>query len=207
MPASGVVTLPSGAVLTVGADRAVAFDPRAAFDQLPGGVTVSDSFTYEVRDARGAVDTALAIIHISGFADPDNVVPEKQFNALEYTASYPDLIRAFGTNQAAATAHYASNGFREGREITFDGLEYIASYPDLIGAFGNNRDAGSTHFILSGFVEARTTSFNAFEYVASYDDLIGAFGVNQEAGATHYLTSGRVEGRSVTFDGLAYIAG
>jgi VCBS repeat-containing protein len=207
IPRSGIVTLPSGAVLRVGSDGAIAYDPRVAFDALPAGATVRDSFTYEIQDGQGGADIALATVQVSGFGDPNNLVPPRPFNALEYTASHPDLIRAFGTDQALATAHYSDAGFLEQRQITFDGLEYIASYQDLANVFGAVRDAGSSHYITSGFSEGRTTNFNALEYIASYADLSSAFGVNQTAGSTHYLTSGRFEGRSANFDGLAYIAG
>lgn len=207
IPSSGVVTLPSGATLRVGDDGAVAFDPRAAFDRLPGGAVANDSFTYEIRDGQGGTDAALATIRVAGFADPDFLVPQKPFDPLEYTASYPDLIQAFGTDAAAATAHYATTGFAEGREISFDGLEYVASYGDLVKAFGANRDAGSGHFITNGFDEGRSTTFNAFEYIASYNDLADTYGVDQTAGSTHFLTYGIAEERQVSFDGLEYVAG
>ncbi len=65
------------------------------------------------------------------------------FNGLEYIASYPDLMAAFGPNKAAGEAHYLNFGRFEGRTVTFDALEYIASYADLRAAFGANEDAGA----------------------------------------------------------------
>ena len=37
------------------------------------------------------------------------------FNETQYLANYADLQAAFGNNADAATAHYISNGFAEGR--------------------------------------------------------------------------------------------
>ena len=128
------------------------------------------------------------------------------FNALNYIASYPDLIRAFGDDQFFAAKHYFSNGIAEGRTVTFDPLAYIASYDDLIRAFGTDATAGAEHYIKNGFREGRSTSFNALNYVASYGDLIRAFGDNTADATWHYLKHGFAEGRTVTFDPLAYIA-
>ena len=131
---------------------------------------------------------------------------EMPFNALDYIASYTDLIKAFGTNAASGASHWQSSGQKEGRKTTFNGLDYIASYSDLIKAFGVNEQAGATHFIQNGLNEKRTTTFKGLDYIASYGDLIKAFGVNEQAGATHFIQNGLNEKRSVTFDGLAYIA-
>ena len=133
------------------------------------------------------------------YDDPD-------FKALEYTASYADLILAFGTNTTAATQHYNTTGVFEGRSVSFDALEYIASYADLLFAFGTNTTAGAQHYITTGHAEGRSVSFDALEYIASYADLLSAFGTNTTAGAQHYITTGHSEGRSVSFDVEFYLA-
>jgi hypothetical protein len=131
---------------------------------------------------------------------------------LNFEASYPDLIRAFGLNQQAMQTWYTYNEPGERRIETFDGLDYIASYGDLIDAFRSGgsmravQDLGGTHFIANGLAEGRTTTFNGLGYIASYSDLIAAFGANNDAGAFHYIEYGRSEARSTTFDGLDYIA-
>ena len=202
-----IVALPSGAQVAVGVDGSITFDPRFGFDRLPAGLAVVDSFTYEVGDAAGGRDTALASVSVIGFDAPTVTIPRMPFHALEYTASYPDLIRAFGMDAAAAANHHQTIGYREGRDVAFDGLEYIASYADLALAFGADRDAGAGHYITNGFTENRAASFNALEYIASYSDLGRAFGLLGEDGARHYLDFGLAEGRTVIFDGLAYVAG
>jgi hypothetical protein len=127
-------------------------------------------------------------------------------SALEYVASYSDLMAALGANAAAALDHFASAGWYEGRKVSFNGLEYTASYGDLMNAFGANDAAGAAHYVVAGRFEGRTTSFDGLEYIASYGDLIRAFGANDDAGAGHYIQAGRFEGRAASFDGLEYIA-
>lgn len=130
----------------------------------------------------------------------------QSFAPLNYIASYGDLIRAFGDNQAAGLNHFLSNGFNEGRSATFNALDYTASYGDLIQAFGNNQTAALEHYIQNGFGEGRRASFNALGYIASYGDLIHAFGDNTQAALNHYVSQGFKEGRTANFDALAYIA-
>ena len=149
---------------------------------------------YFLHDHQGSLDYAWS--HYGG-------TPTR---ALEYIASYGDLIGALGANATAGRLHFESHGSIEQRSITFDGLAYIASYGDLSSAFGVNALAGSRHFIVAGSREGRTVSFDGLDYVASYDDLVRALGPQEDAGSTHYIVAGRGEGRSVTFDGLQYIA-
>jgi hypothetical protein len=131
---------------------------------------------------------------------------------LNFEASFPDLIHAFGTNQTSMQNWYNANEPAERRIENFDGLDYVASYSDLISAFRSAgsmhavEDAGATHFIGSGLAEARTITFNGLDYIASYSDLVAAFGANSDAGAYHYIENGSNEGRTTTFDGLDYIA-
>ncbi|MEA1649976.1 hypothetical protein UAJ10_13275 [Nitrospirillum sp. BR 11164] len=126
--------------------------------------------------------------------------------ALNYIASYSDLIAALGADPNAGRAHYNGSGWLEGRTVNFDALAYIASYGDLIAAFGTDAEAGARHYILAGHAEGRAVTFDGLAYIASYGDLIAAFGADADAGARHYIVAGHAEGRAVTFDGLAYIA-
>ena len=125
------------------------------------------------------------------------MIISKNVNALQYIASYSDLISAFGVNADLGVAHYNAFGLREGRELTFSGLAYIASYADLINAFGANAESGAAHFITYGLREARTVTFDGLAYIASYSDLVAAFGADSDAGATHFITFGLREGRAV----------
>lgn len=139
----------------------------------------------------------------SDMGDSVNLTDEQ---ALQYVASYPDLIAAFGTNVESAKRHFANVGRFEGRVASFNALAYIASYPDLINAFGVDASAATRHYIAAGFGEGRKISFDASVYVASSPDLILAFGLDADAATRHYIASGQLEGRPFDFDALKYIA-
>jgi hypothetical protein len=154
-----------------------------------------------------------APVHPNNLAMSGSVTgPHNFIDLLNFEASYPDLIAAFGTNQSAMQNWYNIREPIENRVETFDGLDYVASYPDLINAFksaGSERavqDRGALHYITNGEKEGRTTSFNGLDYIASYPDLINAFRDNADAGAYHYIEYGYSEGRTISFDGLDYIA-
>ena len=127
----------------------------------------SDTLSFKIVDAAGNT-TGISSFQI-------NITP---FDALEYLASNPDLISAFGLNLTAATNHYFSSGINEHRAThSFDAYEYLASNTDLILAFGPNTALGEQHYVANGFNEHRATnSFDAMEYLASNPDLIQAFG-------------------------------
>jgi len=88
------------------------------------------------------------------FPSADSI--NKSFDALAYLASYPDLINAFGINEAAAAAHYRQYGATEGRVVTFNASQYLANYADLRAAFGSDLEAAKRHYILYGYKEGRT---------------------------------------------------
>ena len=210
--ADHTVTLPSGSVV----ERVrgsplelpyLIYEPSDAFDHLLTGTQAIDRFRYSVQSQGGGTDRAVVTITIVGASDTSGLVLEPPFRPLEYTASYDDLIAAFGVDQKAATRHFETTGYREKREISFNGLEYIASYSDLAGAFGTNRDAGSRHFITTGDHEGRSVTFDGLQYIASHPDLIDAFGVDRDAGAAHFIRNGAREGRLPDdFDAVQYLA-
>lgn len=132
-------------------------------------------------------------------------------NALQYIASYPDLIAALGMNASKGIAHFHNHGRHEGRVVSFCGLRYIAAYPDLIRAFGEQIKAGkltgergAQHYIEFGHKANENRNPERFEplrYIASYPDLIKAFGPSQEKGSRHMIEFGLEEGRQITFVG------
>lgn len=130
------------------------------------------------------------------------------FDPLQYGASYPDLIEAFGTHSAALWEHYNTCGKLEGRQPdTFSELDYLASYDDLIQAFGCNLEGATQHYIQFGYYEGRSPdTFNEIQYLASYPDLIQTLGYNPEAALRHYISYGATEGRSANgFNPAAYL--
>jgi hypothetical protein len=169
--------------------------------------TVADG--YQVRGP-GSTERLINIEN-AYFSTIDQTLSMAQFAAqslspLAYTASYADLVHAFGNNAAAAANHYLTQGFYEGRKTTFNALEYVASYGDLVRAFGNNQTAALNHYLTQGIYENRVVTFNALAYTASYVDLIHAFGSDQAAALNHFVIQGYYENRSVSFSALAYVA-
>jgi hypothetical protein len=117
--------------------------------------------------------------------------------ALEYVASYADLIGELGADPAAGRLHFEQQGSVEERAITFDGLDYIASHGDLIRAFGADAQQGAIHYITSGFRDGRAPDlFDEVQYLANYADLRAAFGDDGEAATAHFITAGYQEGRT-----------
>ena len=129
------------------------------------------------------------------------------FDGLRYVASYTDLRQSIGLNSDAASLHYVSYGFDEGRNPgAFNSLSYIAAYSDLRDAFGINGDAATRHYINYGADEGRAARFDGMAYLASYSDLRIAFGNDAHAAIDHYILIGAKEGRTITFDASEYIA-
>jgi Ca2+-binding RTX toxin-like protein len=126
--------------------------------------------------------------------------------ALSYIASYPDLIRAFGTNAQAGRDHYESTGWWEFRRTSFIPYDYLATYPDVVAVYGIDPLAAVRHYIDHGYAEGRTVSFSAYAYLAANPDLIDVYGTDPTTAARHYIKYGRAEGRSTTFDGYEYLA-
>ena len=61
-----MITLASGANLTVSSLGAFIYDPNGAFDHLAVGETAVDSFTYQIDDGNGNTDDATAHVKIIG---------------------------------------------------------------------------------------------------------------------------------------------
>ena len=73
------------------------------------------------------------------------------------TTSNPDVINV-ETDTTAATQHYISSGYAEGRSTdSFDKWEYLASNPDLISRLGTTTAAAIEHYVSSGYAEGRST--------------------------------------------------
>ncbi|WP_261887532.1 tandem-95 repeat protein [Vibrio echinoideorum] len=71
-----VVTLPSGALLTVYADGTYDYDTNDVYDYLQAGELTTESFTYTITDEHGATDTATATINIIGSNDAPSGNPD-----------------------------------------------------------------------------------------------------------------------------------
>ncbi|MBR0643935.1 beta strand repeat-containing protein [Plastoroseomonas hellenica] len=93
---------------------------------------------------------------------------------------------------ADAGAHFATSGWKEGRDPNpiFDSSYYLQNNPDVAAAGVNPLE----HYLAFGFKEARDPSaaFDTSAYLASNPD-VAAAGINP---LLHYLTFGKAEGRS-----------
>lgn len=117
--------------------------------------------------------------------------------AMEYIASYPDLMAAFGCDDEAGMRHYLMYGHDELRPVTFDALKYIASNIDLMSAFETDRIAGARHAIAYYFSGIESTRLNDQKMetqvgMSGDDRLIGTAGNDGLFGATgnDYLYGG-----------------
>ena len=179
---------------------------NVTFDYVGIGIVEGNFDGFEsVMVTQNFASTGGSVVLDTGAATPPAPMAPA-INGLEYIASYPDLIAAFGSNGTAGAAHFTANGQGEGRSVSFDGLEYIASFDDLIRAFGADRDAGSMHFIHTGHGEGRAVSFDGLQYLASHADLIAAFGSDADLATAHFINHGIDEGRARdSFDAQQYI--
>jgi hypothetical protein len=163
-----------------------------------------------VIDRRNGNIDSLKHVELLQFDDVTLIVAAlPQFAALDYIATHPDLIRAFGADGQAGFDHYLNHGLFEGRNPDgFDGLQYLAGYPDLFKAYGLDETAAARHYIQYGFREGRAADpFDGAQYVAGYSDLIPLLGTGERAAAEHFLRFGSKEGRLAdSFDGIQYVA-
>jgi hypothetical protein len=137
------------------------------------------------------------------------VMADESFVALQYGASYGDLVEAFGNNADALWQHYQMWGQQEGRSLdAFNEVNYLAAYDDLLNAFGRDTYTAVQHYLTNGYYENRSPdAFASSQYLASHKDLIAAFGLNLGAAAEHFVNYGYSEGRTRDeFDEGRYLA-
>lgn len=96
-----VVTLTSGAKLTVNADGTYSYDPNHVFDALNTGQTATDSFTYTLAGGHLVTGTATVTITINGAgapAGPPNQAPSGASStvALTHVAAHVMTVADFG---------------------------------------------------------------------------------------------------------------
>ncbi len=132
------------------------------------------------------------------------------FDASVYACVNPDLMAAFGMNEALLKDHWLRHGIAEGRiaSLVFDAKYYAEKNADIKKAFGNNDTALYQHYVNNGFAERRQASplFSIQYYAQNNGDIKAAFGTNDLKILYHFITMGKVEGRraSSDFDVVAY---
>ncbi|RUY54594.1 tandem-95 repeat protein, partial [Mesorhizobium sp. M7A.F.Ca.CA.001.13.2.1] len=118
-----VLALVSGARVRARSDGSYDYDPNGAFAALAAGETASDSFTYTVKDASGALSTARVTITVRGLNDgptlsalPDRSLKEGETLAFTLIASDPDrgdkLVFSLVTAPSGAIVDPVTGAFR-----------------------------------------------------------------------------------------------
>ncbi|TFF22006.1 hypothetical protein E3C22_15265 [Jiella endophytica] len=134
-----VVTLASGALLTVNADGSYRYDPNGAFDNLPAGQSASDSFTYTISDGQVVGEDFAAVIQLS---------------SLDGTTGF----RIDGV----AEGDYAGYSVSSAGDVNGDGIDDL-----IVGAYAadnNGSQSGSTYVVFG-----TTTGFDATLNLADLD--------------------------------------
>ena len=100
----------------------------------------------------------------TGFVLGDDIQMNQQlckFDARKYAEMYPDLLAAFGNDDAALKNHYITYGYNEGRSpcgITncgFEYNEYLTNNPDVKNAGNTTSEQAWAHFKDFGLNENR----------------------------------------------------
>lgn len=124
-----LITLTSGATLTVNPDGRFVYDPNKAFDALDPGQTGTDSFTYTISDGLGHSSTATATVTISGL-----------LNGLRITNGAGVLEGTTADDQIAA----GDGDDKLSGGDSFDWLQGSGGLDQLLGGEGNDYlDGGS----------------------------------------------------------------
>jgi len=72
--AIGVATaLPSGAIVTMNADGSFVYNTNGAFESLAAGSSTTDTFTYQVTDGNGSIETAIVTMTVDGEDDAPSI--------------------------------------------------------------------------------------------------------------------------------------
>lgn len=172
-----VITLTSGALLTINADGSFSYDQNGVFASLILGESGVDVFTYDVSDGNGGVDQASVSITIAGVGSPPDPSPgDDQFIGTAaddvsngYGGSDKFLLR-YGNDTATGGAdadlfiidgRYINNGDAHTiTDLSFadgDTLQFRLFEPD---AFDDGVDPANTLQIASG---GRTATMNSLE--------------------------------------------
>ena len=90
------IALASGALLTVGADGSMSYDPNGQFESLGAAETALDGFGYTIDDGNGGTDSALVEITITGVNDAPVLDPVgnqtvDEETLLSFTATASDV--------------------------------------------------------------------------------------------------------------------
>lgn len=134
-----------------------------------------------------------------------------------YITKYPDVKKAYGTNDKAVLRHFITVGMKELRRAkgNFDPVSYIYANKDLRKLYGNNYKSYYLQYIKKGYKENRVTKgvyemqnfatvydgvnyskvYDYNYYVSKYPEVKTEFGYDDRAVLQHFVTVGIKEGR------------
>ena len=157
--------------------------------------------------------------------------PTTIYNGVDYSAvydynyyvfKYPDIWKAFGTDDYSTLKHFVTCGVNECRQgnAEFDVLSYLYLYSDLRRAYGGNYAQYYMHYINYGKTEGRTaigitymvdpiTVYNGVDYsdvydfkyyINKYNDLARVYWYDDAGALKHFVTYGMAEKRQGCLD-------
>ena len=171
-------------------------ESSSVLDSVPEKIVIDASISIEIVN----------IVNVTIISNGNSIT---NFSIWNYLSSNIDLLATFGSDTDAAIQHYASHGYKEGRNTNgLNAMNYLASNQDLLAAFGSDADAANQHYVTNGYAEGRSLdTFDEWSYLASNGDLISAYGSSAVSATEHYVSNGYAEGRSIdTFDSWGYLA-
>jgi len=83
LPVENEVTLPSGATITMNPDGTISYVAGSGFDYLQEGESATDTFSYTVRMANGALSTATVTVNIAGKNDLATITGDTEGSVTE----------------------------------------------------------------------------------------------------------------------------
>jgi VCBS repeat-containing protein len=117
-----IVTLPSGATVTLNPDGTLSYDPNGRYDALAAGDSAADGFDYQVSDGNGGFDTARATVTVNGVGAAD--LPTATIVIDPVTAD--NLLTPAEAGGTVAVTGRVTDDFQPGDEVTLtvDGASY-----------------------------------------------------------------------------------
>jgi VCBS repeat-containing protein len=213
-----MITLASGAKLTVNASGTFTYDPFGAFDDLTLGQSAMDTFTYRITDGTFSSGTATVTVTISGVNSPPAINAD-MFQIGKFTVLNGDVFANDTDGDADALTVTAVNGSGAavGTTITLASgstLQVLSGGSFIYRAGGNLKR-----------LEVGETGFDSFTYSAAdghggsgtatvtirvsgegLDDLVGyhlgTWQIGRSTGSA-FATSTTITG-NVAWDGLVY---
>ncbi|MEM9273667.1 MAG: LamG-like jellyroll fold domain-containing protein [Cyanobacteria bacterium P01_F01_bin.143] len=173
------ITLNSGALLTINSDGSFDYDPNGQFEYLAEGETTTDSFSYQLSDPVGGVETGIATISFTGQNDNpvaqddaiDTVPKQSQTgNVLDSNGHGADIDA--DTSDLVVVSAVNGDSTLVGQQITLASGALLTLHSD--GDYEYDPNGQFDHLI-----DTRNTSSDSFTYT-----IVDPLGLTSSATAT-----------------------